>query len=97
SKIDNKYIITKNNKKYVPYGIKYTNIIPLLLEIIKRQQTKINKLENQINNILSNHEELIKTIDILKQNMDLLLLQNQNVKPQQATSTTKKISNFKIY
>ena len=96
SKIDNKYIITKNNKKYVPYGIKYTNIIPLLLEIIKRQRDKINKLEKQINNILENHEQLIKTIDTLKQNMNLLL-QNQNIQTQRTTSTKKKISNFKIY
>src|SRR5690606_11717705 len=43
SKLDSKYIITKNNKKFTPYGIKYENITPLLLEIVKKQQ---NEIEN---------------------------------------------------
>lgn len=56
---------------------------------------KITQLENQIDNILANNQELINTVNILKENMNLLL-QHQNIQTQ-TTSSTKKINNFTIY
>src|SRR5690606_41772936 len=82
---DEKYKFTKNNKEYVVDGIKYQNITVILLEIVKKQQSKITQLENQINNILANNQELINTVNILKENMNLLL-QNQNIQLQDRKS-----------
>jgi len=78
SKIDNNYVIIKEKKKYVPIGIKYQNIIPILFQIIKNQQNKIDKLENQINNLIETNKEIINSLNILKDNMNMLL-KNQEI------------------
>src|SRR5690606_1008518 len=75
--LDEKYKFTKNNKEYVVDGIKYQNITVILLEIIKKQQQEIDKLKNQINNLIETNEEIINTLNILKNNMDMLINKQQ--------------------
>src|SRR5690606_1630011 len=76
--VEEKYKFTKDNKEYVVDGIRYQNITVILLEIVKKQQQEIDKLKNQINNLIENNQELINTVNILKDNIDMLL-NNQEI------------------
>src|SRR5690606_26234763 len=73
NKLKTKDIFVKNKENVTPDAINYSILTVLLIEQVKKQHSKINKLENQINNILANNQESINTVNILKENMNMLL------------------------